>query len=374
MKICLVAHLNDLSGANRSLLDLAKGLSNHNKVTVVVPRKGELYEALQENKVNVKVIYSATWVYKKDEKIIKKITKRIINWLAEISFLLFFCFEKFDLVHYNSYVYGAGAKAALKMKIPYTWHIRELPEENFNLVFFNKKKSVEIISHSQCIITISEFMKEAVKITFGNKKIHVVYNGIMPLGKDNDDEKEMVLEDIVIIGAIAEDKGQIDAIRAIKILHKNGIEKKLYIVGKVTDENYYLKICKEITDDIKYLIVFSGYHSDLLPFRKKNQLILICSKAEAFGRVTIEAMNYGQVVVGADTGATPEIITDGYNGFLYKQGDCHDLADKILAACNWYDKIRISHNAKMSVLDKYSINKTVAKVERIFTCVLESKE
>lgn len=373
MRLCLVAHLNDLSGANRSLIDLAAGLSSNNEVTVIVPRKGELYEELCRLRINVKVIHSATWVYKKDEKESKKTIKRIVNWLAEIRFFLYFYSEKFDLVHYNSYTYGTGAKAALKMKIPYTWHIRELPEENFNLVFFNKKKSVNIISHTKCIITISQFMKKTLSKTFCDEKIHVVYNGIMPVERYFDDEKEITLDEIVIIGAIAEDKGQLDAIRAIKLLHKKGIDKKLYIVGKITDEKYYCKICNEITDDIEDLVVFSGYHTDLLPFRKKNQLILMCSKAEAFGRVTIEAMNFGQIVIGADTGATPEIITDGYNGFLYKQGNYSDLANKILVAFDWQDKRTMSHNAKMSVADKYSISTTVANVEKIFTNVLGMK-
>lgn len=373
-KICIVAHLNDLSGANKSLIDLVIGLLAKYKVTVIVPRKGELYETLCRMNVDVKVIHSATWVYKKDEKEYKKIIKRIVNYIAEFLFFFFYRSKKFDLIHYNSYTYGIGAKAAMKLKIPYTWHIRELPEENFNLSFFNKTKSVDIISQSKCIITISEFMKKALINTFTNNKIKVVYNGIMPLEKYIDDADDYSFDDVVIIGAIAEDKGQLEAIKAINFLHKKGINKKLYIVGKIIDKDYYQKICNEITEEINDLIVFSGYHSDLLPFRKKTQLILICSKAEAFGRVTIEAMNYGQIVVGANTGATPEIIIDGYNGFLYKQGDHIDLANKILFACDLLDKKTISYNAWSSIVNKYSINTTVSNVEKIISSIVRIKE
>ena len=276
-KICIVAHLNDLSGANRSLVDLAIGLATHNNVIVVVPRKGELYEALCERQIKVKVIHSATWVYKKDEKMSKKILKRFLNVLAEIKYYSFFKAQNFDLIHYNSYTYGTGAKAAMRLKIPYTWHIRELPEENFNLAFFNKKKSVRIISKSKCIITISKFMKKSLIDTFDTKKIRVVYNGVVPINGTLSEIPNNGFSDIVIIGAIAEDKGQLDAIRAIRYLHEMGYKFRLFIVGSVTDDEYYEKIKAEITEDIDSYIIFTGYKSNLKDYRKNTHgLNIVC--------------------------------------------------------------------------------------------------
>ena len=44
----------------------------------------------------------------------------------------------------------------------------------------------------------------------------------------------------------------------------------------------------------------------------------MCSKNEAMGRVTVEALFNGCPVIGYDGGGTPEIIKDGINGFLFK--------------------------------------------------------
>ena len=44
-------------------------------------------------------------------------------------------------------------------------------------------------------------------------------------------------------------------------------------------------------------------------------------KGENFGRVTVEAMAAGAVVLGTDAGGTPEIIEDGVTGFLYPPGE-----------------------------------------------------
>jgi glycosyltransferase involved in cell wall biosynthesis len=40
-------------------------------------------------------------------------------------------------------------------------------------------------------------------------------------------------------------------------------------------------------------------------------------------------MKLGRPVVGAASGATPELIRDGWNGLLYRPGDAADLAAKL---------------------------------------------
>ena len=56
------------------------------------------------------------------------------------------------------------------------------------------------------------------------------------------------------------------------------------------------------------------------------------SKAEAFGRVTVEAMLSGAFVIGSDSGATAELIKNNVNGFLYKQGSEKSLCEAIIKA------------------------------------------
>jgi len=55
----------------------------------------------------------------------------------------------------------------------------------------------------------------------------------------------------------------------------------------------------------------------------------VCSKAEAFGRVTIEGMLSGTLVIGAACGATEELIQNNKTGLLYEYGNENDLTNKI---------------------------------------------
>lgn len=58
-------------------------------------------------------------------------------------------------------------------------------------------------------------------------------------------------------------------------------------------------------------------------------LFVLASENETFGQVYIEAMACGVPVIGTNVGGVPEIITDGYNGFLITPGNPSNLAQKI---------------------------------------------
>jgi len=58
-------------------------------------------------------------------------------------------------------------------------------------------------------------------------------------------------------------------------------------------------------------------------------LFVLASENETFGQVYIEAMACGIPVIGTNVGGVPEIITDGFNGFLIAPGNPSNLAQKI---------------------------------------------
>jgi len=59
---------------------------------------------------------------------------------------------------------------------------------------------------------------------------------------------------------------------------------------------------------------------------------------EAFGRVTAEAMLAGRVVIGTNTGGTPELVRDGVTGLLYTPQDIPALVSCIRRLMN--DRVR----------------------------------
>jgi hypothetical protein len=72
-----------------------------------------------------------------------------------------------------------------------------------------------------------------------------------------------------------------------------------------------------------------GSKSDTVPYIALADVGIMASRREAFGRATFECLAAGTPVIGADSGATPEMVVSGENGYLHEQGSPESLAEKI---------------------------------------------
>ena len=57
-----------------------------------------------------------------------------------------------------------------------------------------------------------------------------------------------------------------------------------------------------------------------------TNVVLTCAIDEAFGRSTAEGLKAGRPVIGARSGGTREIVTDGLDGILFEPGDVEGVA------------------------------------------------
>jgi glycosyltransferase involved in cell wall biosynthesis len=86
-----------------------------------------------------------------------------------------------------------------------------------------------------------------------------------------------------------------------------------------------------VQEGVADLVTLCGYQTDRGSLFSGYDVSLVCSRAEAFGRVTVEAMKCGIPVIGARAAATAELISDHHTGLLYEPGNASDLANAIEA-------------------------------------------
>ena len=109
-------------------------------------------------------------------------------------------------------------------------------------------------------------------------------------------------------------------------LNQEGLPIELLIVGE-GDRRYERRLRELVAElDLQDRVRFLGQLDSAAPVIRAADAVLTCSRHEAFGRVTVEAMLAGKPVVGARSGGTAELIRDGHNGFLYEPGDVDQLA------------------------------------------------
>jgi glycosyltransferase involved in cell wall biosynthesis len=116
-----------------------------------------------------------------------------------------------------------------------------------------------------------------------------------------------------------------------------------------------------LTENVEFL----GYISNPKEVMAQSDLFLMCSRNEAFGRVTVEAMSVGCPVVGANSGGTKEIISSNDCGRLYEPGNTKQLADEVISLLSAVsDRVRLS---KQGVLrsNAFSMDDCIGKIERV---------
>lgn len=110
-------------------------------------------------------------------------------------------------------------------------------------------------------------------------------------------------------------------------------------VKKLLPEEYTIDLYGAIKEDkfknfdfSKYGITFHGQISSNKVLRQLCQydLLLLTSYREGQPGIIIEALSVGLPVVATNVGGIPELIKNGYNGFLVAQGDIEGFKDSIV--------------------------------------------
>lgn len=324
---------NSSSGAFLCMVDLCVELNERNISSVVVlPTYGNGEDILSKKNIDFVYISSKDWTEKIDEKVSENeefFEKENRNSIAEIE--NFIVQHQVKLIHNNtSYTY-VGAIAAQNTGIPYIWHIREnIFKQGFK--FINYEKAIDCINRSEKIIGVSKYITSSYP-GLDNSKIHVCYDGVNI--EDYYHEKRIFESKKIIIaqiGVIAPLKNQKELIEAAYFLKKQQLDFQVQLIG--SGEIDYIKELKRIINELqlKEEIVFYGRQDNVSVFYQNADIVTVCSRVESFGRTTVEAQLAGCLVIGANAGATSELVKDGKTGFLYKPGNSKELAEKIIYA------------------------------------------
>lgn len=323
MKILFLTHYREMYGANRSLLSLLQGLKGKGvELMIWCPKEGGFTEALKAEDLPYEVIPFQNWA----DTIffpgywllpIRAVINRV---LLPLLLQKARAFDP-DCIHTNSSILPIGAVLADRLDRPHVWHIREFGRLDYNMRFFpGKSRLYYWLKKAAMVIVISKAVREVV---IGNRNIPaaLVYNGIVRKAElpNLSPEPRSSLR-FLVIGMIHPNKNQLEALQAFSQLTPAFPEARMLIVG--SGRKTYLQQLKAFTKANQMInqVSFSGYISDPKTAYQQADVVLMCSKYEAMGRVTVEAMAYGKPVIGLDSGATPELIEHGLDGFLYRKG------------------------------------------------------
>ncbi len=383
MNILLVGHEKNLGGASRSLVTLASELQEKgHRVTVVLPlRSGQVYPKLQKSGIKVKKIFFGWWMCPIGWNPILKMAFRILHgmeWIAASRIAAYTRKNHIQIIHSNSSAIDVGALAAQKAGVPHVWHFREFGDLDYDLKFMlgRKRSCQKINSMSERIVFISKNLYQYYEKELDKEKCRIIYNGIStdylyPKYDDGIIDKGKKTT-FLIAGNLHRNKKQNIAIDAAGILKQRGYDDFCLVIAGATsdmaDSQLFEKELKAQAESlVPGYVLFTGFVKDMLELRKKTDIELVCSAREAFGRVTIEAMMCSNPVIASDSGANQELVKDGYNGFLFQEGNAVSLADKMERFLKETDLIRsLGESAYYYARENFTSGENTSEIEELY--------
>ena len=376
MKILFLSHYSELLGANRSLFSLVIGLRDKGVLPQVwCPEEGDFPEALREANINVRIFpyhnWAATFMHPSFFHL-PFAAYRNNNLLPALTMEA----KEFgpNIIHTNSSVLGVGAQISEAINVPHVWHIREFAWLQYQMKFFPSEAILfKYLKKAKKAIAISKAIKNGVGKDQTDIDWEIVYNGVLDKNKIEhffevplDLEKEPNTFTFLCIGLLHPAKSQLEAVEAFGLIAGKYPNARLRIVGK--GRRVYEAQLKEMTKRkrITEQVSFIGFKKEVAIEYHRADAVLMCSRDEGMGRVTVEAMSFGKPVIGYDGGATPELLTDGVDGFLYKN-DALRLAEKMEQLLNNPDQAHTMGKAgQQKAIHNYTIQKYVDDMYEVF--------
>ncbi len=133
-----------------------------------------------------------------------------------------------------------------------------------------------------------------------------------------------------LVGKLCPEKGAAFLLRAASLLGKGMPDLQVVLVGSGGEDGYRAHL-ENLTKNLGLSgrVHFVGYVPDVAGHIHEFDVLVVPSDAEPFGLVTLEAMASAVPVIATDSGGSPEIITDGVEGFLVPAGEAVALANRL---------------------------------------------
>ena len=342
MNVLLIADKSIIGGATVALINLVDELTNVHQcnVTVITVQNNDLNIRLDEMGVtNIADYHCEAMQEIRGGRMPKwvRFTKAFITLTLSCRKSIHIIekavdIESMDIIHTNSARTDIGCYLAKKYHKPHVMHIREFGTLDYECKFIHPKYISFLNKTVDQFISVSEAVRTHwISLGLDDRKIQTIYDGVNSSEFDDEPKREQspVLR-LVCCGTVRKSKGQYQIIESLSYLPdevKNHITLSLY--GWVTEKN--MNELNQLAADLNVdrCVRICGVSKNIPTILKEHDVGITASTAEGFGLTTNEYMLSKLGVIVSNTGANPELITDGVTGLIYQYGNSRDLANKI---------------------------------------------
>jgi glycosyltransferase involved in cell wall biosynthesis len=225
-----------------------------------------------------------------------------------------------------------------------------------------------LVKYADEIIVLSDGVKKYFYDTY-HREVTFISNGISrPIKREaNLIKSEFGIDKndyFCYLGRLTNEKGVHYLIDAYKQIET---DKKLVIAGASSDTDDYVKMLHELTGEDER-IIFTGFvQGEILDEIYSNAYTYVLpSNLEGMPLSLLEAMSYGNCVIGSDINEIAEVVKE--KAILFQKGNVKDLAEKLQMVSDHPELVN-EYKAMASdyICDKYCWDDVTAQTLQLYT-------
>jgi glycosyltransferase involved in cell wall biosynthesis len=296
--------------------------------------------------------------------------------------------EKIDIIQ-SHWLIPSGLIGAFCKKVYRKKHIStELAAglAALQILPFNKVIFKFIIQNSDRMTVLSSYIRERLLYLVGSeilrRKIVIIPLGIDTIKYKPDNAKVLLRKKynvksknvILFIGRIVEKKGVKYLIKALPDILLKYPDTELIICGdgplRMEIENFakIMGLDKKIR-----FVVYVSVENIKIEYLSLSDILVVPSiitrhkDTEGLGVVILEGLSMGTAVIASDIGGIPDIITDGFNGFLVKSESSDDIVKKTVEILSDETlRRKFKDNGQRTVQEKFSWSFVISSLKDIY--------
>lgn len=156
---------------------------------------------------------------------------------------------------------------------------------------------------------------------------------------------------LLVAGTLQPRKGQLEAIRAVRILADRGVPVHLTLLGYTDLRKDYTVECRRLIEalDLRERVTIVDFVEDVAPFFDAADYLVCSSDVESMPQSILQAMASGVRVVTTPVGGVGELIVDGFGGVIADGTGAGAIADAIARAlaipdAQWRRMVATAHH------------------------------
>ncbi|MDT3427144.1 glycosyltransferase involved in cell wall biosynthesis [Paenibacillus forsythiae] len=333
LRVAYIDHTARWSGGEVALFNILTHIGEQVDPLVILAEEGALADRLREKGIDVRIIPL-------DESIRSR-GRNTVNLGAPAAAVKLLAYgrklapllkkERVACVHTNSLKSALYGTVAAKMAgVPLIWHIRD----HIGAPYLKPvvAKAIRLLSRllPNGVIANSKSTLSALELP-RSKKTLVVYSAFAKAIGGTAGRKEQKDFNVLLVGRLAEWKGQHILLEAAKKLRENG-RIKFWLAGDALfgEDEYKRQLVSTIEREGLTNVTLLGHVEDIQGLMQQADLLVHTSiTPEPFGQVIVEGMAAGLPVIASNEGGPVEIVVPGETGLLIQPGDPEILTEAI---------------------------------------------